>query len=214
MAIVYSPGRYWGKVINHGLGKASTGTPQLMITFQIIGKVNLADPEGDLLPCEDHERSVFRSLTEKTKDWVLQDLEKLDFTGESLAQLDLERMDCCDLRGKEAALTCEHRTYQKVARENWSIAGDSGPLMQPLEEREVRQLDDLFGRSLRAAKAAKPTMKTAEAPSEAEQSAERTAKLNNEEIGAVHNEALDAGDDLAADIEATKTEEGDDDIPF
>lgn len=158
-ALYYEPGRYWGKVTNQQLGVSGSGNAQIVITFRVLGKVNPADPDGDLLPClNEYERSVFRTITDKTIEWVQQDLEKLGFDGDSFGQIDLQHSHCCDLRGTELAFSCTHEAdnraeYAGVLRERWSIASDSGaPQVKPLDSKALRQLDAMFGKSLKAIK--------------------------------------------------------------
>ena len=162
----YAAGRYWGKVVNQQLGESSTGKPQIVITFQVLGRVNAADPEGELLPCgENYERSVFRSITDKTIDWIMRDLEKLGFTGTSFKQLDLGSPNAYDLRGHELAFSCQHGTNQEgKPREEWSVSGEGNSVVvKPLEPKAVRDLDNLFGRQLKAMAAA---AKKVDAPSD------------------------------------------------
>jgi len=157
----YAAGRYWGKVVNQQLGESSTGKPQIVITFQVMGRVNAADPEGELLPCgENYERSVFRSITDKTIDWTMRDLATLGFTGTSFKQIDLGSPNACDLRGHELAFSCQHGTNQEgKPREEWSVSGEGNSVVvKPLEPKAVRDLDNLFGRQLKAMAA---TMKAA-----------------------------------------------------
>lgn len=145
----YEPGRYWGKIVNQQLGKSSNDNPQIAITFTVIGKINPADPEGELLPCgQNHDRTLFRSITPKTVEWACQDLKRLGFTGESFADLDLNSSASCDLRGNEAAFSCVHEEYDGTLREKWQVASD-GMTVKPLESAEVRKLDAMFGKYLK-----------------------------------------------------------------
>jgi len=175
-APTYEPGRYWGRITRQQLGQTSNGNPQFVLSFLIVGKVNPADPEGDLLAVpQQYERSVYRVITEKTTEYLLQDLEVLGFTGESFAALDENNSDCCDLRGTELAFTCTHEFRQaqdetgkwvntKDVRERWSIARDStGPKVEPLTAKDVKKLDAMFGRALKQSSAA---VKAAENPVE------------------------------------------------
>ncbi len=155
----YEPGRYWCKIVNQQLGKASTGNPQIVITFQVLGKVDLADPEGNLLRVNnDYERSYFRTITDKTAEWAVDDLHKLGFTGDSFGQLNLDHPNCCDLRGSEVSFTCAHEEdnrsdHRGEIKERWSVSGDGGTLkVAPLADKDVRKLDALFGKALKANK--------------------------------------------------------------
>ena len=164
----YKPGRYWGRITNQQLGESSTKNPQVVITFQVLGMVNLEDPDGALLPCGEHyDRSVFRSVTDKTVEWVVQDMEKLGFSGDSFAKIDLNSPGCCDLRGTEAAFTCQHEPHYQtgVPHERWSVAGDGAGLeVKPLDSKALRQLDAMFGKYLKKGTKPAAPVKAAETP--------------------------------------------------
>lgn len=77
MAHTFEPGRYLARVTRWGLVKAKTDTPQFALTFLPLGRISPQNPDGDLLPCAGVERTIFRSITEKTAQWLLQDLKTL-----------------------------------------------------------------------------------------------------------------------------------------
>jgi hypothetical protein len=150
----YEPGRYWGRITHQKLGETKTGKPQLVLSFLVVGKLNPVDPDGDLLPVpQQYERSIFRVITENTIDYVMEDLEALEFTGGSFQHFDEESPDCCDLRGKERAFSCKHDEDQNgQPREQWGLAKDGGgPQVKPLDNKAARQLDAMFGKRLKKA---------------------------------------------------------------
>lgn len=170
---LYAIGRYWGCITNQRLGESSGGFPQLIIDFEILGRIKPEDPEGDLEVCEKSEQTVYRVITEKSVDWVMQDLEKLGFYGESFRRFDLNEPNAVDLRGKELAFYCDHNEYPAGSgqiKQKWSIASDGTE--KPLEDKAVRQLDAMFGaglKSLPKPKAEEPKAEPAEdAPTLAE----------------------------------------------
>lgn len=155
MGTFYQPSRYWGKIVDHQMTKAKTGTPQFVITFLVVGRVNPEDPDGDLLGVEQqYERSVYRSITDKTVSYVLEDLQRLGVEIASWSELDMGDANAVALKGRELAFSCQHEPDQsgKQLREKWSIAGD-GFQHVPLERDDVRKLDALFGKALTKAKA-------------------------------------------------------------
>ncbi len=156
----YEQVRYWGKVVGQQLGVSSNDNPQIVITFQVLGKLNPEDPDGELLSCGEHyDRSIFLTVTSRTIEWVTRDLEQLGFDGNSFSQLDLNASDCCDLRGKEIAFTCKHEPHYKTGepREKWNVANDSDGLqIKSLDAKGVRQLDAMFGKHLKKPAGAKP----------------------------------------------------------
>lgn len=163
----YQPGRYWGKVTRQHLGETSTGNPQIILSFEVKGMVNPADPEGDLLGVNaNYERSVYRVITENTIDYVKADLDILGWYGVRWSQFDEGSSECVDIRGKEIAFICTHENKQTKdettgkwvntaeVREVWSIAqANTGPLVKPLEPAKAKALDAMFGRVLKGRKA-------------------------------------------------------------
>ena len=167
----YEPGRYWGRVTRQKLGKTRNGNPQLVLTFLVVGKVNPAEPDGDLLGVpEQYERSLYRVITDNTLDYVIQDLDTLGFVGDSYSQFDEEDLNCCSLFDKEYAFYCSHKprevkdeatgTYVPTGelREEWSLARETtGVNVEPLDKKEARQLDAMFGKALKQLGGKKPT---------------------------------------------------------
>lgn len=147
-------GRYWGRITHQRLGKSSNGNPQIMVSFVVLGKVNVSDPDGDLLPVmQQYERTVFRVITENTIDWVTQDLDKLSWVGDDWATFDEGHPSCCQIVGNELGFFCKHEAHYQTGepREVWSIAQDNmGPTVIPLESSELRKLNALFGKALKA----------------------------------------------------------------
>lgn len=148
----YEIGRYWGRIVNQQLGRTSNNNPQIVITFLIIGRVDAADPDEGLIECPQYERSVFRVITEKTIDYVREDLTTLEFDGE-WEELALTHPNCVDLRGKELAFFCQHGSFKlkdgsTITTEQWSIARAGTLAVTPLDEQGCRELNALFGRPL------------------------------------------------------------------
>lgn len=164
----YELGRYWGRVTHQKLGKSSNGNPQIMVSFVVVGKVNPLDPDGDLLPVlQQYERTVYRVITDKTIDWVTQDLDQLGWTGEDWATFDEGNPNCCGIVGNELAFSCKHEPHWKTKepREVWSVAQDStGPAVTPLEAPELRKLNSLFGKALKGRSKVEPKPAPARAP--------------------------------------------------
>lgn len=159
MTTFYQPGRYWGKITEQAIGKTSNGNPQIVLRFLVLGRINPANPEGDLLPVESQmERTFYRVITEKTIDFVMQDLETLGFSGTSFSQLDPNHESSQDLTGKELEWSCSHESYQDDMKERWHLAR-SGVVVQPLESKELRKLDAMFGKQLKAGASKKPNDK-------------------------------------------------------
>jgi len=184
----YEPGRYWGTITRQRLGETKTGKAQLVLSFQVLGKINPADPQGELLPVPaQYERTVFRVITDKTIGYVTDDLLTLGFTGASFQDFDEGSPNCCDLRNHEHAFSCTHENDQDgEPREKWSIARDStGPNVKALDEKAIRKLDAMFGKHLKElAKHLKELAKPAvtQAPPKATQVNKPVGAMNPKEV--------------------------------
>lgn len=190
---MYDPGTYWGKVTNQQLGTTSNDNPQFVLTFSVSGQVNPADPEGDLLACPAGERNVYRVITDKTIPFVLEDLARLGFVGDDFAQLDLSMPSCQDFTGTEMAFFCQHDTYDGKVREKWGLARGGGANVKPLESGELRSLNAMFGKELKAqSRALKKAKQETAPPAEPEP----TAPPLNAETVATEAAATPAGDDI------------------
>ena len=146
---MYDPGTYWGKITNQQLGTTSNGNPQFVLSFSVLGIVDPADPEGELLGCPQGERSVYRVITDKTIAFVLEDLARLGFVGDDFAQLDLNTPGCQDFTRLEFPFFCQHDTYKGKVREKWGLAR-GGQNVKPLESSDLRSLNAMFGKELKA----------------------------------------------------------------
>jgi hypothetical protein len=204
MGLTYENGqRYWGKITSNKMGKAKTGTAQFILQFEIVGKINPADPDGDLLTCPTGERTVFRAITDKTIDWVLKDLEQLGFQGESFRLLDMDEPGGVNFQNRELAFFCEHKygNDQKL-REQWGISSGHKPLViEPMEAKEIRALDNLFGRSLKGLGKGEPK------PTAKERTQEKAKEV-------VQTEGEKMVDDLNQKLAEISEEEQNDAIPF
>jgi hypothetical protein len=159
----FDVGRYWGKVTHQRLGETKSGNPQLVLSFTILGMVNLSDPEGDLLSCPQGERTIYRPLTENTLDYAKQDMDTLGWYGDRWSQFDEENPQFVSIIGNEYPFYCKHKNKQVKneetgkwvdadpveLREEWSIAQSGGPVVKPLEAKALSKLDAMFGKALK-----------------------------------------------------------------
>lgn len=146
----YAPGIYRGRVTTWGLTKsASKGTNQFVLRFVVLGIVDQSDPEAGLISCPQMERSVYRPITEKTVDWVIDDLQKIfGYDRESFAYLDPSHPGAFNFGEFETNFRCAHEVYQGKTQERWSFDSGSSEIT-PLEKSEVDKLDALFGKRLK-----------------------------------------------------------------
>jgi hypothetical protein len=159
MPLYYNPGTYLGEITNHILGETKTGKPQLILQFMVQAMVNEADPANPLSCGDQYERTMYRVITDKTIDFVMEDLQRLGFQGNSFSELDLNTDVHQDFRGQKHEFYCQHREYNGKTHEDWGFARGAA-VAKPLDTNSVRQLDAMFGKQLKAqsqaAKAAAP----------------------------------------------------------
>jgi hypothetical protein len=164
MVTTFEPGQYVGKAIRWALVKAKNEnkTPQFAITFLPLGRVNPQNPEGDLLPCPEVERTVFRPITDKTARWFLRDLKQyFEYPHESFVPLDPDGPEPFDFKDKEFPTVLTYEDYEGKTREKWNFASGLN-IGEPMSQAEVRKLDALFGaaKPKRNGKKAKETSAT------------------------------------------------------
>lgn len=150
----YQPGRYVCKITSQQLGESRTGNPQFVLRFKVLG---VPDPEdrSALIPDRNqYERTMYRSITDKSIPYFMEDLQMLGFTGTSFKLLDQHNAGFQDFRGNEIEMICTHENdLNGQLREKWSIAKDNrvstAAEVKPLESKKVRELDALFGKHLK-----------------------------------------------------------------
>jgi hypothetical protein len=149
----YEVGRYACKVTSQALGEAKTGTPQFVLQFTVLGKVDPSDPTRYLPAAAQYERTHFRAITDKTIKYFLEDLKILGFKGASFRELDPNTPGFHDFRGLDVDMWCSYEDDQDGGkRERWAIArqGGGGLEVKALEPKKLRDLDNLFGKALKA----------------------------------------------------------------
>jgi len=156
----YSVGLHVGEITKQGLSKTSTGKPQFVLGVKILGQ-----PSADgVVPWQQqYERTVYMVLTDKTIDFATENLKRLGFTGTSLSQLDPSNATFQSFKGNQVELWCKHEPDQQgQMRERWQVSngGINAISGDPLDQREMRQLDTLFGRALRTGTPPSPSAYT------------------------------------------------------
>jgi hypothetical protein len=140
---------YVAEITNHEFTRAGTGTKQFIITVKILGAAE--EGKKDYLPCTfQYERRIFWSLTEKTAPFVMEKLKRLNFDGERISQLAADSPDPISLKGQQIEVWCAHEPgVHGGTKERWDVAGPKPVVMQaqPLSAKEMRELDQLFGKS-------------------------------------------------------------------
>ena len=137
-------GLYVGEVADQGREYAKTGTPQIVLKCRVLSKI---EKDGSYTAVGDAiERTIWMSLTEKTKGFVAKDLQSIGFTGQP-SQIQLDRDNAIDLRGSEVRLWCKQETgMDGQARERWSISRprETRPVT-PVAAGDASRIDAMFG---------------------------------------------------------------------
>lgn len=156
MSVHFPQGRYLCTVVNQALSESSKkGTPQIVIRFRVLEHEN-----GDQVQNQ-YERTAYLYLTEKAAERTIAILKKLGYTRDSFRFLDKAQPQYHDLAGVEFIGFCAYeKDLEGQDREKWGIdSGESEFEAKPLESKKLREIDNLFGKALKAGvKAATATM--------------------------------------------------------
>lgn len=169
MSIVYAPGRYRGVIAAQALSETKNGNTQLVLTVDLLGAYDPSQPDS-LVRVQTGQRSVFRVITEKTIDYVLEDLKYLGYDKPTFGPLDPAHPEHHSFKGQDVDLICAHEEYNGQEQERWSLSRGGGLNLKPVDNTTVRKLDALFGAKLKANAA--PTSKAAPARQKANTAAE------------------------------------------
>lgn len=145
----FSPGRYRVKPCGQGFTKSSTDNPTFELRFFVIGKYDIEKPDGELIPCPNEQRTYFKSITEKTAQWLVDDLASLGWEGSSFTELDPQH-PLAHIFKEEFDALCKVEEYKGKRQERWSIS--SSKEVAQLATNDLKNLDTLFGHLLSGAK--------------------------------------------------------------
>lgn len=147
----YSPGRYRCEMLKQGIGEASTGNAQIIWRFRVLETEN-----GEQVPGQ-YERTAYCTITEKTMPYIVEDLKTLGFEHDSFKFLDPSQPGYQDFTGAIFVAFCTHENAQSGGqREKWGIATQREFEIKPIDNSKLRQLDTLFGKSLKEFKKGGP----------------------------------------------------------
>jgi len=148
-AAYYDEGSYVAEVLGQGLGKAKTGTMQFVLGIRILGRPR-TDGDIDLAP-QKYTRTIYMYFTEASISFVVEALRALGYTEDSFGPLDPGHPQHQSFVGQQIDVYCKHEIDQAgEVREKWSVSrGMPGVITEPLNAKEVRELDALFGKALR-----------------------------------------------------------------
>lgn len=142
MAAFYQEGRYKAEIIEQAFSEASTGNVQFVLCIKVFETEN-----GD--PVQENSRYVFRTITDKTMPYLLDDLRTLGYNGSTLSQLDPERAEHHSFVGQTHLFFCKHEYDQQgQSKERWNLYRGGGSIeMKPPDGKKLRDLDAVFGRA-------------------------------------------------------------------
>lgn len=150
---MYEQGKYKFQVIAQGFTKAQSGNPQFFLTGKPTGLVNPDKPD-EIFECDDYERTLKVTITDKTIDRILGDLRKIGFTGAKFSELDPSNPKCHSFVGEEIDVQCTHepgRDNPGKLFEKWEFPYER-KAQEPIasEKGIATKLDALFGKKLSA----------------------------------------------------------------
>ena len=172
-------------------------TPYFALKFNVRARV-----ENDReIPVEPGERTVYLYLSEAALDMSVDVLAFLGYDKDSLKFLNPDVDGFYNFAGKDVDLWCNLEEYQGKEKEKWSVSTPRKPVT-PIEDKELRRLDSLFGKAIKARRG--PGVPTAAAPAPA-------ASSGNGEIQGVPATQTRAAGTGRANPTAPPTQ---DEIPF
>lgn len=141
-----SEGVYNATIAGQGFTISKNGTNGFWLRCQLH---DVSDNNGDAV-----ERTIYWYLTDATIDFVIEKLGRLGFVPESFTELDPLHPNYHAYAGQQVELYCRHEVYDGKAREKWDFSNPEFAGPKSLEPTEIRKLDALFGRKLKAGKGA------------------------------------------------------------
>ena len=151
MPAYYQKGLHVGKCIGQWMGQSESEnkTPYFALRFIITGRV-----EGDSVrSVEQNERSVYLYLSDKALDMTTDVLAFLGYDKDSLRFLDPANENFHNFAGKECDLWCKVEEWNGDTREKWNISLPLDREITPIDDKELRRLDALFGKSIKGKRA-------------------------------------------------------------
>lgn len=157
MSEQFGKGRYLVKAIGQGFGASKNkGTPEFTLRVVVLAQVF---DNGEMENVNQAERTIYSYITEKTAERLCEDLQRIGYDKDSFKYLNPANENFHDFNGVEFEAYCNIEQYNGQDKEKWGFAfpRDQAP-KQPLEDKQVRELDALFGKHLK--KKAEPNNKS------------------------------------------------------
>lgn len=203
MSAFYKTGLHVGECTCQFMGQSSSEkkTPYLGLKFLIKSRV-----EGEReIAVESSERTVYLYLSDGALEMTIDAVAHLGYDKDSLKFLDPAQNGFFNFAGQICDLWCKVEDYKGDSKEKWSISLPRKPV-EPPDEKELRRLDSLFGKAIRARRG--PGIPSAAQSPAATSTLER--KGNGEILG-VSDTQRNAAGAARADMTAPPTV---DEIPF
>ena len=168
MAPHYAEGVYECEIVGQGLNTSKTkGTPGVFL---------------DIVPQNgQYDRRIQWWITDKTVDFVIRDLRLIGFAGESWSELDPTSEKFYDFTGKTIQAQCRYErdaTDPSKVYERWELPYEGKPRETiRLDKKQVRKLDMMFGKQLKAAKLEAPAAQPVAPPTKEELEAQIDADI-------------------------------------
>jgi hypothetical protein len=144
MSVFYQKGLHVGECVGQWLDSPQGKSPYFALKFNILARV-----EGEKeYPVESGERTVYLYLTDKALDMTTDVLTHLGYDKDTLRFLDPNREGFYNFAGKRCDLWCKHEEYNGEQKEKWSVSMPFADAT-PLDDKELRRLDALFGKALK-----------------------------------------------------------------
>lgn len=149
MSVFYQGGLHAGECVGQWLDAPQGKSPYFALKFNILARI-VNNEEHRVEP---GERTVYLYLTDKAIEMASDVLAHLGYDKDNLRFLDPNKPDHYSFIGKRCDLWCKHEEYQGEMREKWSVSMPfSDPT--PLDDKEMRRLDTLFGKAMKTRKPA------------------------------------------------------------
>ncbi len=147
MSAFYKRGLYVGECTGQFTGQSESGnkTPFFALKFAIKARVE-NEQEHQV---ESSERTVYLYLSEKALPMATEVIAFLGYDKDSLKFLDPAQQGFFNFAGQRCDLWCKVEDYQGDSKEKWSVSMPRKPVT-PIDDKELRRLDSMFGKAIRA----------------------------------------------------------------
>lgn len=147
MTAYYKTGLHVGECIGQFMGQSESEkqTPYFALKFKIVARV---ENEKEC-PVEAGERTVYLYLSEAALEMTIDAVTYLGFDKDSVRFLNPDTQNFYNFAGKVADLWCKIEEYKGQSKEKWSISLPRKPAT-PIDDKDMRRLDDLFGKAIKS----------------------------------------------------------------